>query len=626
MAILSEDVARVRADTDFVAVAGEHIALKRQGRRWVGLCPFHAEKTPSFSVNAEEGLYYCFGCQASGDVITFVRELEHLDFVEAVEWLAGRAGVQLRYDESGGQDRIKQKALTAALERAVDFFHERLLSGPDGAAARRYLRQVRGYDGDTVRQFKLGWAPDEWDALARSLRLADDVLRDSGLGFVNSRGRQQDSFRARVIFPIFDAGGRPVAFGGRLLPDGGVEGPKYKNSADTPLYSKHRTLYGLNWAKAAIVDSGEVVVCEGYTDVIGMFRAGVPRAVATCGTALADGHFRLLKNFARRVVLAYDADSAGQAATERFHEWERQFDMDIFVARLPPGADPGDVARSDPDALRRAVEEALPFLGFRVARVLDGADLTRPEGRARAAEAALEVVSEHPNQLVRDQYLMVVAERCRIEPGELRRMAAAPRRPARADAGAGRSDVPVGQAGRDGRGSHDGRDGREGQPSRPSRPNPVRRSANVVELDALRLAVNRPAEVADSLEEVLFSDPVHQAAFRALLSAETLHQAIERAEPDAAALLSRLAVEDSDDDVDGTVADLAWFAAARHVARLESEARLSVDRFADVARSLAWLKLQMEAVHADSAIDAVERMVAAKRLVAWLKEQGGEEE
>ncbi|HEV2368896.1 MAG TPA: CHC2 zinc finger domain-containing protein, partial [Acidimicrobiales bacterium] len=267
MAILDEDVARVRAETDFVAVAGEHIALKRQGRRFVGLCPFHAEKTPSFSINAEEGLYYCFGCQASGDVITFVREVEHLDFVGAVEFLAARAAIQLRYDQATGTERRRTRPLQDALEAAVDFYHERLVSGPDSAAARRYLRQERGYDGDIVRKFKIGWAPDEWDALSRSLSVPDAVLRDTGLGFVNSRGRRQDAFRARIMFPIFDPGGRPVAFGGRLLPGGGVDGPKYKNSADTPLYSKHRTLYGLNWAKSGIVEAGEVVVCEGYTDV-----------------------------------------------------------------------------------------------------------------------------------------------------------------------------------------------------------------------------------------------------------------------------------------------------------------------------------------------------------------------
>ncbi|HZU71885.1 MAG TPA: DNA primase [Acidimicrobiales bacterium] len=596
MAIADEDVARVRAATDFVALATEHIALRRQGQRWVGLCPFHAEKTPSFSINAEEGLYYCFGCQASGDVITFVREVEHLDFVEAVEALASKAGIQLRYDEAAGAERRRQKPLQEAMEKAVEFYHRRLLESPDAGAARRYLRQVRGYDSEVVRRFRLGWAPSEWDALARGLKLSDDVLRDTGLGFVNRRGRRQDAFRARIMFPIFDPGGRPVAFGGRVLPEQGADGPKYKNSPDTPIYSKRRTLYGLNWAKAGVVEAGEVVVCEGYTDVIAFFLAGLPRAVATCGTALADEHFRLIKNFARRVVLAYDADSAGEAATARFHEWETRYEIDIAVAALPKGQDPADVARRDPEALKKAVEEALPFLGFRVDRVLEKADLAHPEGRARAAQAALAVIAEHPNQLVRDQYIMVVADRCRIDPARLRQMSESDRSPHSAPAE------------------------REAGPARsgPTRTRPkAPGSSSGIELAALRLAVQHPAAVAARMEETLFVEPVHQAAFRALATASTLHEAIADAEPEAAALLQRLAVEEGEDDADDVTARLAWAAASRALQALEAEARVSgEERLADIARRTSWLKLTMESLS-----DGAERVGATERLVAWLAEQ-----
>ncbi len=410
MAIPDEEVAQVRAATDIVALIGEHSALKRQGRRWVGLCPFHAEKTPSFSVNAEEGFYYCFGCQASGDAISFVRAVEHVDFVDAVRFLADRGGVTL-HEDTGGPDRKRRTELLAAMERAVDWYHQRLLAASDAGPARDYLRS-RGYDGGVVRRFRLGWAPDDWDALSRQLGLSERVLTDSGLGFVNRRGRHQDAFRARVIFPICDPSGRPVALGGRILPGrpaGGPGGdrspePKYKNSQETAIYSKRRTLYALNWAKHDVVATGEVVVCEGYTDVIGFFQAGVPRAVATCGTALAEEHFTLLRNFGRRIVLAYDADSAGQAAVSRVYEWERRHEVDVAVAALPPGTDPGDLARTDPDALGRAVKEARPFLQFRVDRVWENADLTTAEGRAHAADAALRAVAEHPDDLVRDQY------------------------------------------------------------------------------------------------------------------------------------------------------------------------------------------------------------------------------
>ena len=261
MGIPDEDVAQVRAATDIVALIGEHAALKRVGRRWTGLCPFHTEKSPSFSVNAEEGFYYCFGCQASGDAITFVRATEHLDFVDAVRLLADRAGVALHEDAELGKDRKRRTELLDAMERAVVWYHERLLRSPDAGRARDYLRS-RGYDGDVVRQFRLGWAPDEWDALSKALKLPERVLTDSGLGFVNRRGRAQDAFRARVLFPICDPSGRPVALGGRILPP--VAGqppperpePKYKNSQESPIYSKRRTLYALNWAKQDVIAQG----------------------------------------------------------------------------------------------------------------------------------------------------------------------------------------------------------------------------------------------------------------------------------------------------------------------------------------------------------------------------------
>ena len=274
------------------------------------------------------------------------------------------------------------------MEKAVVWYHERLLRSPDAGRARDYLRS-RGYDGDVVRQFRLGWAPDEWDALSKALKLPERVLTDSGLGFINRRGRAQDSFRARVLFPICDPSGRPVALGGRILPPVAGQAPserpepKYKNSQESPIYAKRRTLYALNWAKQDVIAKGEVVVCEGYTDVIGFFQAGVPRAVATCGTALAEEHFTLLRNFGRRIVLAYDADGAGQNATSRVYEWERKHEVDVVVADLPKGSDPGDLSRSDPEALARAVAEARPFLQFRVDRILSAGDLTTAEGRAR---------------------------------------------------------------------------------------------------------------------------------------------------------------------------------------------------------------------------------------------------
>jgi DNA primase len=579
--IADEDIARVRQSTDIVAVISEHVALKRVGLRWQGLCPFHAEKTPSFSVNQQDGLYYCFGCGAKGDVITFVREVEHLDFVGAVEKLAGRSGVTLRYTDRGESEGRKRRAqLLEAVERAVDWYHERLLSADDAAKARGYLRS-RGLDGDDVRHYRIGWAPEGWDGLAKALRVPDKVFVEAGLGFLNRRNRQTDAFRGRLLFPIFDQQGRAVGFGGRVLPGG--DGPKYKNSAESAIYAKSKVLYGLNWVKGEIVTADEAIVCEGYTDVIGFAKAGMPRAVATCGTALTEEHVRLLRGFARRVVLAFDADSAGQQAAERFYQWEKAHDVDVAVAALPNGVDPADLARRDPAALRKAVDGAVPFLRFRVDRVLDRADLRTPEGRARAAEASLAVIREHPSELVRDQYLMEVAGRVRIEPDRLReQLAPAARRGKR---------VEVDRA-------------------RPARP--VRRESPEVEL--LRLLVAHPDEMEgwlDWVTESLFRDELALAAYRALVGASSLQEAIETADPAAADLLHRMAVDDTEAEPHDVVFRLINEAGRRAMQALDEQARREPESVDLVETS--WLYQRIDEMN-----DPDTTVEAAEQLLAWL--------
>jgi len=225
MGIEDDDIRKVRDATDIVALISQHLQLRRVGRRWTGLCPFHNEKSPSFSVNDELGVYYCFGCGQKGDAITFVRELEHLDFVGAVEHLAAKANIALTYtNKNEGKDRRRRSQLTDAVELAVEWYHQRLLTSPDAAGARGYLRS-RGFDGDEVRAYRIGWAPDGWDVFAQSVKMPRDVFVEAGLGFVNKRGRLQDHFRGRVLFPIFDSNSTPVGFGGRILPGG--DGPKY---------------------------------------------------------------------------------------------------------------------------------------------------------------------------------------------------------------------------------------------------------------------------------------------------------------------------------------------------------------------------------------------------------------
>lgn len=580
MGIRDEDIARLRATIDIVELIGEYVQLKQVGQRYRGLCPFHTEKTGSFYVNAVDGLYHCFGCQASGDAITFVRDQEHLGFVEAVERLASRAGITLTYDQPGeNKSRAERKRLVDILERAEDFYHQRLLESPDAAAARKYLRD-RGFDGAEVREWRLGWAPDDWDQLARHLRLSQKDLVDTGLGFVNRRNRAQDFFRGRVLFPIHDPDGTPVGFGGRIMP--GEDGPKYMNTGQTKLYDKSRVLFALDRAKAGIVQADEVVVCEGYTDVTAFFRVGVPRAVATCGTALTDDHVQLLRRFARRIVLAFDADTAGRAAADRFYRWEDKFDLDVVVAALPAGVDPGDMADTDPDGLVAAVADARPFLEYRLNRILEGADLDSAEHRARAAEDALSVIVEHPNDLVRDQYLMQVADRCRVDVARLRerlRSGKVKRRPppeepkrrretdgdpGPSEPGSDRDPGPVGG----------NRQARAGVPA------PESSSA----VEVLRLAVNRPETVIDWLDERLFDDPLHRETYQALIEASTIHEAIESSPPDVAALLSRLAVEEPVADPLDPILLLVKSLGLRELSIERGSGNADLDRLARLAR------------------------------------------
>ncbi len=422
MGIVDDDIERLRSTVSIVDVVQQYVALKRVGRNWVGLCPFHAEKSGSFNVKEEMGRYKCFGCDKGGDVFTFIQEIEHLDFPGAVEHLAAKAGLALTYTTTGqSQERSRRKKLTEAMNAAVEWYHDRLLNAPDARPARDYLRR-RGLSGDIARRFKLGWAPDDWDQLSRHLGAPADVMQDVGLSFRNRSNKMQDSFRGRVMFPIFSESGEALAFGGRILP-GSDDPAKYKNSSETPIYMKSKTLYGLNWAKADIAKADQVVVCEGYTDVIGFHRAGIARAVATCGTALTEEHVRLLKRYASKVVLSFDADAAGQGAAERFYEWEEKHKVEVLVARLPDGKDPGDLASSQPQALVAAVDKPVPFLKFRLDRTMRGRPKDSPEHRVRLAEDAMAVVNEHPNKSIRMLYAGEVAAELSMPVSDMVRLA-----------------------------------------------------------------------------------------------------------------------------------------------------------------------------------------------------------
>ena len=581
MAIADTDIERLRESVSIVDTIQAYVQLRRVGRNWVGLCPFHAEKSGSFNIREETRRYKCFGCGASGDVFKFIQEIEHLDFVGAIEHIAGKAGYQLTYTTGGqSKDRQRSKQLTEIMMQAVEWYHNRLLTAPDARLARDYLRD-RGLSGDVAREFKLGWAPDDWDALSRDIGVSIDLLRETGLGFVNKRGKPQDSFRARVMFPIFRDSGEPVAFGGRVLP-GSQDPAKYKNSPETAIYAKSKTLYGLNWAKAEIVTADEVIVCEGYTDVIGFQRSGIKRAVATCGTALTEDHVRLLKRFATKVVLAFDADKAGQGAAERFYEWEQRYKVQVSVAHFPQGKDPGDLANSDPTALASAVVNAQPFLGFRLQRVLDAGSVTSPEARSRTAEQAMAVINEHPDTNVRKIYAGQVATHVGIPVVDLVKLA---------ERGIRKPTINISAS-------------------------PNSRRSESAEFVVLALMFSQWEIIANWLSEALFTDEVNRRAFLSVAQAEgNVSKALELADPEAREVLERAAVADVETQPIREAWNLLSAAVRRELAHrvtLSDPEQIRVDRSA---------RLLLENLEVPTMAES-----SAEQLLGWLNLRVGEHE
>ncbi|MEP1125550.1 MAG: DNA primase [Ilumatobacter sp.] len=580
MGIADDDIDKIRSTVSIVDVVQGYVALRKRGRNWVGLCPFHAEKSGSFNVSEEMAFFKCFGCDKGGDVFTFIQEIEHTDFPGAVELLAAKAGISLNYTSTGqSKERAQRKRLTAAMGDAVEWYHQRLLTDPGARAARDYLRE-RGLGGDIARQFKLGWAPDDWDRLSRELGQPAEVLHAVGLAFRNKRNRMQDAFRARVMFPIMSEAGEALAFGGRILP-GSDDPAKYKNSSETPIYTKSRTLYGLNWAKADASKVDQIVVCEGYTDVIGFHQAGVPRAVATCGTALTEEHVRLLKRYASRVVLSFDADAAGQGAAERFYEWEEKHQVEVSVARLPPGKDPGDLARTNPAALAAAVDDPVPFLRFRLNRETSRLPRDSAEHKVRYANRALEVVNEHPNPDVRAIYAGEIAAHVGLSVEEFTRRARE------------RRQRPI------------------------EIPTQARRRAPMenAEFCALVLLVQAWDSIAEWLIEALFEDDANRMAFLALAEGGGLTGALEVAAPDARDVLERAAVADL--ELDAAVEARSLIAAATNREIRQRDAQRRAGGLVDAA-SLEEDRAARLDLMALSESDQTRALGAAASLLGWL--------
>jgi DNA primase len=399
-------VAEIKSKLSVLEVVGETVQLKRAGTAYKGLCPFHAEKTPSFIVSPDRETWRCFGCGEGGDIFTFLMRRDGLDFREALERLAEKAGVELS-ERTAREDR-ERKRLRDALESAIAWYREVLLQANQAERARAYLAE-RGLSAETLDRFTIGYAPNTWDALVKRLigkGYSNAELIGAGLASPSNRGGVIDKFRGRIIIPIRDASGRAVGLGGRIMP--GAEGPKYLNSPATRLFDKSRTLYGIDLAKAAIRKAGLTVIVEGYTDVMAAHQAGFANVVASLGTALTHGQVELATRYADAVALAYDVDLAGEAATQRGLLEELGPDQAVSkvrVVRIPAGKDPDELIRTDPDAWRTAVADAPPVLDYFMDRAVAAVDLSSVTGRREVTRRVLGVLRRVGDRLEQTLYL-----------------------------------------------------------------------------------------------------------------------------------------------------------------------------------------------------------------------------
>jgi DNA primase len=397
-------VAEIKSKLPTIEVVGETVVLKRAGTVYKGLCPFHAEKTPSFIVTPERETWHCFGCGKHGDIFTFLRERDGLEFREALQRLAEKAGVELS-ERSSREDRRKRR-LREALESAIAWYREVLLQAHQAEKAREYLEE-RGFTEATLERFGIGYAPNTWEAMSKRLRskgFTDQELTDAGLASPSTRGGVYDRFRGRIIIPIRDASGRAIGLGGRIMP--GAEGPKYLNSPATALFDKSRTLFAIDLAKGAIRREKLAVIVEGYTDVMAAHQAGFENVVASLGTALTAGQVELANRYADAVALAYDVDVAGEAATQRGLVEELQGVVSkVRVIRIPAGKDPDEYIRTDPDGWRAAVSSAEELLPYFMERAATEVDLRQAQGRSGYTRRMLDLLRRIPDRVEQDSYI-----------------------------------------------------------------------------------------------------------------------------------------------------------------------------------------------------------------------------
>lgn len=602
------DIDAVRERADIVEVVSDHVRLRKAGRSYKGLCPFHQEKTPSFTVDRDRGLFYCFGCQSGGSVFNFVERVENLSFSEAVDTLARRYGVELRETAGGGKQVSARTRLQALHEAAVEQYMS-LLNGAHGGSVRAYLDE-RGVDGTLRERYRVGFGGWTRDGLVRVLLrkgFTGEELLASGLATREGRALR-DTFFGRVLFPIFDPADHPIGFGGRVLPepyrrDPAPQNPKYLNSRESPLFHKSRVLYGVNWARGDVLRERRLVVVEGYTDVIALHAAGVPEAVATCGTSLTEQHMQeISRRFGDvRVVLCLDADAAGQAAVSRERTGQlagafapgettaggwlpvgKGWLPEVYVATLPEGQDPADYARSSGEAgVRDVLDRQVPLVEFLLRRSLFDEPLSTPEDRARAVRKGAEVLSQVGDSLLRHEYALWLADRVGVEAYEV-------------------SKVVEARAGR----TADGR--REIRPQQARIAVTTLSGPHRVEREALRALVASPHLFSETpvVDESDFTLPLHRSLLRLVRSERETSGRVDAGrladrvqDDELRRTLTELAVGDLPDDVAGRemLLRLKEFALGRHIEECKGQLRkLDPDREAAAYDALFEKLLELE--------------------------------
>ena len=416
--ISKETIEQVLMRNDIETLIGSYISLKRAGSNLKGLCPFHSEKTPSFTVYPADNSFYCFGCGAGGDAISFIRKRENLDYPDAVEFLAQRAGITIVRDERDNLPTVQKFDRKRIFQMNVDaakYFNRCLFSdNPDAKAALAYFTEKRGLSLATIKHFGLGFAPNSFDAFSKFMLAKGYSYDELVAGFLcgrSEKGRYFDAFRNRIMFPIIDVSGNVIAFGGRVMDD---SKPKYKNSSDTPVFKKSRNLFALNFARHHCQDT--MILCEGYMDVIAMHSAGFENAVATLGTAITSEQARMMSRYTKKVVISYDADEAGQKAAMRAVKMLSDVGLDVSILRVPGAKDPDEyIKRFGADKFRQVLSESKSKFDYNLENILSRYDINLAQDKIKALHECEKLISETYSSAERDIYIQRIAEMFAVE-------------------------------------------------------------------------------------------------------------------------------------------------------------------------------------------------------------------